>query len=225
MKIQPNSKLVMIGDSITDCGRTLPVGEGSSGALGNGYVSFVDGLLVASCPELHIRIVNMGISGNTVRDLKQRWQTDVVDLQPDWLSIFIGINDVWRHFDTPYQPGWQVSIDEYEQTLDELLKQSQPLVRGLVLMTPYFIEPNRMDPMRLMMDRYGEVVRRLAAKYEAVLVDTQAAFDAALQYIQPMSLAADRVHPNTAGHMILARVFLQALDFEWKRFTHPTVVS
>jgi lysophospholipase L1-like esterase len=212
MIIEPRSKLVVIGDSITDCERTRPIGEGLFDALGKGYVSLVDGLLIANYPEHKIRVVNMGISGNTVRDLQDRWQTDVLDLNPDWLSICIGINDVWRHFDTPWQYEWQVPLDEYTKTLENLLQRTQPTLKGLILMTPYFIEPNRNDPMRIMMDEYSTVVRQLAEKYKAVLVDTQAAFDAVLMHVHPMALAWDRIHPNRAGHMILARAFLQSLE-------------
>ena len=94
MKIHPESRLVMVGDSITDCGR-LPraVGEDS---LGSGYVRLVYGLLTATYPQLNIQVFNSGIGGDTVRDLKRRWQRDVLDLEPDWLSIMIGINDVWQ---------------------------------------------------------------------------------------------------------------------------------
>src|SRR5438046_2824066 len=99
MLLGKNSKLVMIGDSITDCGRNRPVGEGYSGALGNGYVSLVDALLGSVYFHHGIRVVNMGSSGETVRDLRRRWQSDVVDLKPNWVSIMIGINDVWRQFD------------------------------------------------------------------------------------------------------------------------------
>ena len=85
MKIHPNSKLLMIGDSITDCGRICMVdGEES---LGSGYVRLVNSLLAATYPQLGIRVVNMGINGNTVRDLKCRWQSDVLDLEPDWLMV------------------------------------------------------------------------------------------------------------------------------------------
>jgi lysophospholipase L1-like esterase len=145
MHIQPNSKLVMIGDSITDCERARPVGEGLFDALGNGYVSFVDGLLMARYPAHGIRVVNMGLSGNTVRDLQGRWQSDVLDLRPDWLSICIGINDVWRHFDTPLQSEGQVSLEEYTRTLETLVRTTRPTLKGLILMTPYLIEPNRED--------------------------------------------------------------------------------
>ena len=216
MNIQPESKLVMIGDSITDCDRARPVGEGLFDALGNGYVSLVDGLLTARYPDHRIRVVNMGISGNTVRDLHARWQTDVMDLKPDWLSICIGINDVWRHFDTPLQSEGQVSLDEYKRTLDELVRETRPTLKGLVLMTPYFIEPNRADAMRKMMDQYGAAVERLAKKYQVLLVDTQASFDAVLTHLHPMALAWDRVHPTRTGHMILARAFLQAVGYTWE---------
>ena len=104
MKIGKGEKLVMIGDSITDCGRTRPVAEGLFDPLGRGYVTMVEALLGAAYPQLGIRVVNMGNGGNQVRDLKDRWQTDVIALQPDWLSVYIGINDVWRQFDMPRQP-------------------------------------------------------------------------------------------------------------------------
>jgi lysophospholipase L1-like esterase len=211
MIIEPNSKLVMIGDSITDCDRVRPVGEGLFDALGKGYVSIVDSLLSTSYPDYRIRVVNMGVSGNTVRDLKTRWPTDVLGLAPDWLSICIGINDVWRHFHSPNQPEWHVPLDEYTNTLDELIRAAQPKLKGLILMTPYFIEPNRAEPMRKMMDQYGTSVSQLAEKYQAIRVDTQAAFDRVLIELHPMALAWDRVHPTQAGHMIIAQSFLDAI--------------
>ncbi|MGB6324761.1 MAG: SGNH/GDSL hydrolase family protein [Methylocella sp.] len=215
MKIHSNSTLLMIGDSITDCGRVRPVAEAVGGDLGNGYVALIHAMLGATCPQRQIRIRNTGISGNTVRDLAARWQSDVLDLKPDWLSIMIGINDVWRQFDAPLQTEWHVSLDEYASILEQLVRATRPQLKGLVLMTPYFIEPNRADPMRAMMDRYGEVVRRLAGQYQAILVDTQAAFDCVLTEVHPMALASDRVHPTLAGHMILARAFLRALKYVW----------
>ncbi|MBV9867388.1 MAG: SGNH/GDSL hydrolase family protein [Abitibacteriaceae bacterium] len=215
MRLEAKDKLVMIGDSVTDTGRAQPVGEGLFDALGRGYVSNVDALLGTVYPELAIRVVNMGTSGNTVRDLKARWQHDVFDLKPDWLSIMIGINDVWRQFDSPRQPEIHVPLEEYEQTLRQLVSQTLPNLKGLILMTPFYIEPNRSDTMRARMDQYGAVVRQLATEHEAIFVDTQAAFDAALQHYYAATLAWDRVHPTQTGHMVLARAFLNAIGFQW----------
>jgi lysophospholipase L1-like esterase len=214
VNIEAGSKLVMIGDSITDVDRARPVGEGLGEALGRGYVMMVDGLLAARYPERRIRVVNMGCSGDTVRALKARWQTDVLDQKPDWLSILIGINDVWRQFDMPLIPEAGVPLDEYEATLDELVAATRPGLKGLVLMTPYYIEPNPADAMRARMDEYGAAVKRVAAKRGAIPVDTQAAFEPVLKRYHPNYLAWDRVHPTHVGHMLLARAFLQAVGFE-----------
>ena len=108
----------------------------------------VEALLGAVYPEQWIRTVNQGISGNTVRDLKARWQTDVLDLAPDWVSIMIGANDVWRQFDSPRQTEKHVLIEEYEKTLDELVLATLPRVKGMVLITPFYLESNRADAMR-----------------------------------------------------------------------------
>ncbi len=214
MIIHPNSKLLMIGDSITDCERARPIGEGLFDALGKGYVNIINSLFSARYPAHRIWLVNMGVSGNTVRDLDNRWQTDVLELEPDWLSVCIGINDVWRHFHSPNQPEWHVPLDEYVKTLDELLRVTRPRLKGLILMTPYFIEPNRSEPMRKMMDQYSEAVKQLAEKHLALVVDTQAAFDAVLTDLHPMALAWDRVHPTHAGHMVLAQAFLKTIGYE-----------
>jgi len=215
MKFGKGQKLVMIGDSITDCERKRPYGEGLFGGIGKGYVAAVDALLQATYPDLGLRVINMGTSGDTVRHLKARWQTDVLDLKPDWLSIMIGINDVWRQYDVPTIVEEHVYIEEYEATLRELVSRTKPQLSGLVLMTPFYIESNRSDAMRATMDRYGAVVKRVAEEHGAVFVDTQAAFDRTLAHTYAAALAWDRVHPNMAGHMVIARAFLNAVGFDW----------
>jgi lysophospholipase L1-like esterase len=174
----------------------------------------VNSLFWAAYPGHQLRVASMGASGDTVRHLKARWETDVLNLKPDWLSIMIGTNDVWRQFDLPHQPEVHIGLEEYEATLDELVQTTLPQLQGLVLMTPFMIEPNPQEPMRARMDAYGAVVKKLAGRHGAILVDTQAAFNAVLEHIHPMALAWDRIHPNSTGHMILARAFLQGVDFK-----------
>ena len=215
MLFEKNDKLVFIGDSITDYERARPVGEGLFGAIGQSYVGIVEGLLAASEPDAHIRVVNMGTGGNTVLDLKERWETDAIGLHPDWLAIYIGINDVWRQFDSPLQTEQHVSPEVFEATYRHLIESILPSLKGLILMTPHFLEPNRQDPMRIRMGQYGEIVKKLAKEYGAVLVDTQQAFDDFLQYNHPMVINWDRIHPNVMGHCILAKAFLKAVGYQW----------
>jgi lysophospholipase L1-like esterase len=216
MIFKPGQKLVMIGDSITDYERKRPVGEGLGEAIGHSYVAIVDALLKSVYPESRMRIVNMGNSGDTVRDLKKRWRTDVLELNPDWVSVLIGVNDVWRQFDSPLRVEEHVYLEEYEETLGQLITFTRKEVEGIILMTPYYMEPYREDPMRSLMDRYGEAVKRQAEKHGCVLVDLQRDFDEYLKHYSAQSVTWDRIHPDIVGHTIIARAFLRAAGFEWR---------
>lgn len=211
MNLTPNSRLLFIGDSITDADRARPYGE-LGDALGRGYVSLVATHLGSVFPASRIRITNVGTSGNTVRDLKARWNEDVFALKPDYVSVMIGINDVWRHFDRPILKEGLVGIEEYEQTLDELVRITVPTVSRMIVMSPFFIESNCHDAMRIRMDEYGAVAKRIAEAHKTVFVDTQAAFDAVLAHCYSAELAWDRIHPSLTGHNIIARAFLKAID-------------
>ncbi len=214
MIFEKGSKILFIGDSISDFDRKRPVGEGLFNAWGTSYVADVGALLGCMYPEMHYRVVNMGISGNQARDLEARWQTDVMDQHPDWVSVLIGINDVWRQFDSPEMKEEHVSPEDYEACYERLITRTLPHVKGMVLMTPYFMEPNRQDPMRARMDEYGAIVKKLADKYHFVFVDLQAGWDKLFQHMHPCSIAWDRIHPNQTGHMYIAKQFLDAVGFE-----------
>lgn len=207
------SKILMVGDSITDCGRARPVGQGVYG-LGDGYVCLIESLLAVAYPSEQFTIINMGVSGNTLKDLSARWQTDVLNIQADWLSVMIGINDVWRQFDSPDLPSIS-SVQEYSIILDQLLTQTAPTVSGIILMTPFFIEQNRSDPMRKMTDAYVEAVHHIASKHKVILVDTQALFDKMLVHKSSQELSGDRIHPTMVGHLMLAKAFLQVFGYVW----------
>jgi lysophospholipase L1-like esterase len=211
MKIEPGSRLLFTGDSVTDCGRARPVGQGSRSALGNGYVAAVDAAFGASASAA-IRVMNTGVGGNTVRDLAMRWDTDVLALGPDWLSVMIGINDVWRQFDG-VDAAAAVLPDEYGRVLEGLVARTLPRLRGLVLMSPYYVQDMRSDPMRRRMDEYGAIARGIASRHGTLFVDTQAALDDSMAGKDYTDIAGDRVHPTHAGHGVIARAFLRAVGF------------
>lgn len=201
-------KILFIGDSITDSDRT-----GYAAPLGDGYVRMVHDLLAARYPELRLIIVNRGVSGDTTRNLSARWRSDVINERPDWVSVGIGINDVWRAFGD--MPDEAVPLDEYEATLRRLLDMTTRSIGArLILMEPYMIEPDRSQPMRREMDLYAGAVGRLAAEYNAILVPTQAAFDAALQHSRPEAWSSDQIHPNGPGHAVITLALLRAVGFD-----------
>ncbi len=217
MKIQKNSKFLLVGDSVTDAGRSRPVGEGLFNPHGTGYPNVVHGLLTSVYPDYNIRVVNMGVSGNTSRDLRNRWQCDVIDLKPDWVSVMIGLNDVWRQFDSPLVKESHVYPEEYKEALEEIITGTKPNVKGMVLMPPVFWELNKDDPMAAMTMQYGSICRELAAEHDIIFADAQAYADRMLQHCHPAYVTWDRVHPNIPGHNVLAHALLDAIDFDFNR--------
>ena len=213
MLFEKGQTVLFIGDSISDYERARPVGEGLFNAWGRSYVADVGSLLNCMYPELGLRITNMGISGNQARDLEKRWETDVMERKPDWVSVLIGINDVWRQFDSPYIPETHVSPEDFEATYTRLIERTLPTVKGMILMTPYFMEPNKQDTMRVRMDEYGAIVKKLAAKYGLTCVDLQAAWDELFKHMHPCNIAWDRIHPNRTGCVYIANQFLKAVGF------------
>ena len=86
-------------------------------------------------------------------------------------------------------------------------------MKGMILITPYFMEPNRADPMRRLMDEYGAIVKRLADKYNQTFVDLQAAWDELFKHMHPCNIAWDRIHPNHVGCVYIANQILKAVGF------------
>ena len=126
----------------------------------------------------------------------------------------IGINDVWRQFDSPNDSA-PVTPQIFENTYRALPSKhvahnKNPARNALLYGTGSLAEP-----MRARMDAYGAIVKKIAAEFDALLVDTQAALNAYLNQQPPGTLAEDRVHPNQTGHFILAKAILDSIGFHW----------
>ena len=217
MIFQNNDRIVFAGDSVTDMGSTNPIGEGLFENVGRGYVRLVESFLSAYYPEILTRVTNAGISGNTSRDLLARFDRDVVSLNPDWVSVCIGINDVWRQFDCPAIPDGQVMPAEYRDNLEKIILKVKDNVKGIFILSPYYIESNHDDFMRKRMDEYVEISKELAEKHGCRFVDFQKVFENYCKIRHSAYLAWDRVHPNQVGSMLMAKAFLEQCDFDFNK--------
>jgi len=217
MIFEKNDKIVFAGDSVTDMGSVCPCGERLGKGLGEGYPNIIDSLLASCYPELNIRVINSGISGNTSRDLLARFDTTVLNHKPDWISICIGINDVWRQFDTPAITDGQVQPEEYRQNVETMIEKVKGKVKGIFILSPYIIEPLREDKMRARMDEYVEICRELAEKHGCVFVNFQKMYEDYCQHRHSAYIAWDRIHPNQVGATLMAKEFLKYCDFEYNR--------
>ncbi len=210
-------RIVFAGDSVTDMGSEQPVGEGLFDNVGRSYVRVIENMLAVYYPETKVRITNAGISGNTSRDLLKRFDRDVVNLNPDWVSICIGINDVWRQFDCPAMPDAHVLPDEYEKNVEEMILRIKGNVKGIFILSPYIMEPLREDMMRKRMDEYVGICKKLAEKYGCIFVDFQKMYEDYCQIRHSSYIAWDRIHPNQVGATLMAREFLKKCKFDYNK--------
>lgn len=206
------------GDSITDVGRKYGIAEPNKPkALGNGYVKLIVNELLKRTPTDSFACYNRGISGNRVVDLYARWKVDGVNLQPDLISILIGVNDTWHEFGS--QNG--VEVDRYETVYRLLLDytlEKLPDVQ-LVLCEPFVLPCGVVtDEWQGEMDQRREIVHKLAQQYGSLFVPFQSMFTTALEQHPAPYWAEDGVHPTNAGHQLMADLWL---DVVGKILTSP----
>ena len=219
MIFENGDRIVFAGDSVTDMGSECPVGEGLFENVGRSYVRVIENMLISWYPELNIRVTNSGVSGNTSRDLLARFDRDVTALKPDWVSICIGINDVWRQFDTPAIPEAAVSPEEYRKNVEKMILAVTDTVKGIFILTPYYMEPNRGDMMRKRMEEYVAICKELSEKYDCIFVDFQSLYERFLKIRHSSCIAWDRVHPNQMGATLMAREFLSKCGFNYNHIS------
>lgn len=214
MIFENNDKIIFAGDSVTDMGSVNPMSDNGGESLGLGYVRVIHNMLAAYYPELTLRIVNSGVSGNTSRHLLERYDRDVASQNPDWVSICIGINDVWRQFDRPALTEIAVGPEEYESNVESMISAVKDKVKGIFILAPYYMEESTEDTMRRRMDEYGAICKKLAEKHGCTFIDMQDMYNKYFRHKHPMYIASDRVHPNQVGAMLMAREFLKHCGFD-----------
>ena len=137
-----------------------------------------------------------------------------MNLNPDWVSVMIGINDIWRQYDSPGVLNWHVYADEYRDNLQKMMERTLPAVKGVILMSPFFMEPCREDWMRQTTDKYVKICEETAKKYNCHFINLQSAFDDYLQYRHSSYISWDRVHPGQIGSLLIAREFIKAIGVD-----------
>jgi lysophospholipase L1-like esterase len=197
-----------IGDSITDFYRTSP----EFAPLGSGYVHAVHTLLQAGYPELQLTVFNKGISGNRITNLESRWQEDVLDVHPDWLFIYIGVNDVWRKFEG--DPSEAVSLPDFTTIYHRLIKSAQKNTQAQIrLISPFLAEANPEDPFRMELSLYQTAIDEIGEEHTLPVIHLQPAYDWAMLSKPSVYWTVDRVHPTEIGNMLIALTVLRACGF------------
>jgi lysophospholipase L1-like esterase len=208
--LPPRAVILFQGDSITDClrdrTRSWPT---DPAALGAGYAGRIAGDLLARHPGAGWQFFNRGISGDRVVDLLGRWRKDALALQPDVVSILVGVNDTWHE----HTNGNGLSVARYAELYRMVLQDTRAARPQcwLVLGEPFALPGGefKADWLPELRER-GAAVRQLAQEFGAAFVPYQAMFDAAQKKYSAPELAADGVHPSPLGHQLMAAAWREA---------------
>jgi lysophospholipase L1-like esterase len=208
-KIQSGQKIVLIGDSITDCGR-----RDYSPPIGDGYVSIVANLTTAKHPSRNIEWVNKGINGDFVEGLAERWTRDVLKEKPDWISIAIGINNVARDYEA--NRNLNESLRDFEESYHWILNESREKTSAkLIMFELFYVKEEDQQQRQFKIAPYNQTIRRLAAEYNAILIPVNSAFEQVVSARPGFPwTSGDGVHPLPVGHALIALTFLEALAWQ-----------
>lgn len=209
------SKTILFqGDSITDCHR----GRDNDGDLGRGYSLLVASKLGFENPGEYT-FYNRGISGNRIVDIYARIKRDIINLKPDYMSLLIGINDVWH--EVAYNNGVSTKKFEkiYNMLLDEIF-EALPDIK-IMLLEPFVLPGSATENCEAVPDRWerfetgahanAEVVRRIAKERNLTFVELQSVFDE-LNAAHPGIWLFDGVHPSVCGHQVIMREWIKAFQ-------------
>ena len=206
------STILFQGDSITDAQRAKDRYYPNDGrGMGSGYVHQTVTTLLGEHPDKKLRCYNRGISGHKVFQLANRWEDDCLQLEPDVLSILIGVNDFWHTVDWGYDGTVQVYEKDYRALLDRT-KMALPNVQ-LIIAEPFALRGTAIkeDQWFPAFYAYQRVAKSIAEDYQATFIPLQSIFDNALKLAPISYWAPDGVHPTLAGAHLMAEAWLAAI--------------
>lgn len=203
------------GDSITDAGRS----RDNNVNLGQGYPRLVEATLGFENPNEYV-FQNRGVSGNRILDVYARIVKDILNIKPDYMSILIGVNDIWHGID--WQNG--TGTERFEKVYDILLaeiKTELPNIK-IMLLEPFVLKGTATDNREDQPERWNafsngvyelaKIVKKLANKHNLKFVELQSEFDKAAKLVEPSYWLRDGVHPTAKGHELIKREWLKAFD-------------
>lgn len=198
LQVKEGDKIVAIGDSIT---------------AGGGYLRDIDEVFAQQYPELKIqKVVNKGIGGQKAEDLIKRFQKDVVDQKPAFVTISIGINDVWHRLNAPHDD--QV-LAKYKENVAKMVDLAQAAGIKVILIAPTVIQENATAEGNKRLTMYVAAEKEIAADKKCQFVDLHQMFLDALAKkpadVKGNWLTGDGVHMKPAGDAIMALGVLRAL--------------
>ena len=205
MLIKPNALVLFQGDSITDAGRNRAVSDD----LANGYAGKAAALFGQRHPDMGVRFLNRGVSGDRSGDMLARWKEDCIDIKPDLVSILIGVNDTWRRYDA----NLPSTAQEYADNLESALRQTKELGARILVMSPVLLPAEDKTHWRSEdFDEKRDACQALAEQYADAYLPMDEIFQQMLAQNPQAAYSDDGVHPNDEGACVIAEHWVRLVE-------------
>lgn len=196
-------KILFQGDSITDAGRDY----NDIHNLGHGYPLYSADEIKNAFPDEKFEFIDLGISGNRAENLRDRWTKDAIEIQPDVISILIGINDTWHRAAEKNWMPHEYFEECYRGILERIKKETSAKI---IILEQFLIPVPDKEFFHVDLDPKIQITRKLAREYADVFVPLDGLFAAACVGDEPTSFCADGVHPTEKGARFIGKHYLEA---------------
>ncbi len=199
---------IILGDSITDCDRN----RDDINSLGMGYPTVTAAVIGSRHPQ-KFRFINEGISGNRIVDVYARIKRDILNQKPDYLSILIGINDVWHELGDKNGVAAPKFEKIYSMLIEEIMEEL-PEIKIFLLepfVTPGTATDENLDYFQTETGLRAEAVKRISEKYSLTFIPLQKVFDEAMKKAPASYWTRDGVHPTAEGHGLISAELVKAV--------------
>lgn len=193
--LKNGDQIAFMGDSITQFG---------------GYVRLTQYVLMRNYPDLQVKYVNVGISGQKAENMEPRFARDMkLGQGTTWCFLSVGINDVWHRVGAPHDPA---VLEAYKANVAKMVDAGQGAGAKVVILTPTVIteDPNAEGNKRLAL--YVEAEKQIAQEKGCGLVDLHGMFLTAIaNKPAEVKLTSDGVHMGRYGDALMALGVVRAM--------------
>lgn len=203
-------RILFQGDSITDASRVREKDDD----VGCGYPLLVKAQLGLQNPGKY-EFINRGISGDRVVDLYARMEGHIFCVNPDILSILVGVNDVWRNL-SPTPTG--VNPEKYFKIYDMLVGEVREKLPDckIMILEPFVLKGEatieKWENFESEVKNMAEMSRKISEKYNITYVYLQEGFNELSKKAPAEYWLRDGVHPTSMGHEYIKNQWIDAFN-------------
>ena len=209
IKIRKDSRIVFIGDSITDV--KFNSRFRFKFRVKNIYATQLKKKFRKYSKKINVDI--KGIASNRTYHVYDRLTKNCINLKPDIVIMLIGVNDAWENYGPENYPPLLRPMEPHIREIFRRLKAELPDAQILYI-TPFLIDAvEEKFPFHKILDEYRVLLKAVALEHGATVIDMQEVFNDAQKTTAPKDLAIDGIHPTNLGHSIMAEAIEKMIEY------------